>query len=71
MKMYTQPYSRSQVLRRDKHDKNKRCPFLGSIFFPLPLRWFIYLESTGTANIWMAGDVPHTEFQSVAASVNK
>lgn len=27
--------SSSQVLHRDKHDKNKGCPMLGSIFFLL------------------------------------
>lgn len=29
--MYTHPPSLSQVLRRDKHDRNKGCPFLGSV----------------------------------------
>lgn len=55
--------SHAQVLHRDKHDKNKGCPFLGGIFSSFC--WFIYLKSTGTDNIWIPGNVPHIEFQSV------
>lgn len=34
MKMYTSWFC-SQVLHRDKHDKNKGCPLLGRILFLL------------------------------------
>lgn len=61
--------SHSQVLHRDKHDKNKGCPFFGSILFLLSAG--LFTSSPLEQPIFGSLAMFHTECLSVAGSVNK